>query len=1190
AILLGSRIPVAPAPHVPWAKPYARGPIKLLIISTFGNAPIDVDQLAQTTRELQTDVRWVLVADAPVTYPDQADELYRTQYLPAQARAALREDYDVIVITFGTATPGHGAARAHAYFPDDVYQSILAKVQRGTGLLLVGQNQRGFWVDDTPLSAAAPARLNEGHWSLSGHAAALDTSSAPLLAETGFAAGPFTPSAPLVVYDWTPRPETTVLARADGHPVVMTRDHGQGRVVLLGWDGTLWPERHDATRATLEHDSAFALRALTYAARKEPPLQLAISTTQLTAGKPSPVEITTSAAAQVTWTLRDPEFHTLASGQLAARSGKQALPLPAQPTGRYDLDLIARDPRGRSLGWASASLQAEATQTLTLTTDRDVYHVGDTVHLRAALTDTSPDAAATGRLEVRDAAERLLLSRAVEVHGPALALDYAIADARVAEHVATLTLDHAGTPQLRAAATFFVPSSTWDDYENILWPAHPRTELNRTLRDEGGFTATFDKLGSEEASRAGDKLGMRAARLNEGSLSPGRIQTHPAQAATEHDALLAQAIGHARRYGALTWAFQDERALLADPGPPDAEGERRFRAYLQRHYRDLAALNTAWHTQHTSWNDVHPTLTAAVSQGTQHIAPWVDFRLYVADQAFEADKRHATQVHDALGPDVHVGLDGFTTSGQVLPYGALDFGRLASTGVFDFYAPYGDDLLLASLVRGPTARFMGWRMPRRDYFGLPWRDAFRGSWGSLRFFGPTFWSDFGWLQPAGRWTGESTRELREGIGKLLIGGARQLSSVAILYSYPSLITSTATPLLAGHGPMGELHAAAQRSRGLLEQSLLGSGVSFAYHTPDQVAGGSLRGSRVLFLPACMSFALSQPTAAAITRFVSEGGVVVGELLPGIFDEHGALHEDGTRGALDTLFGVTHGPFQVTQRERQYLAGVTGEDPLVPTGEWYVDEHYETTLRLRGGRALGAHVGDGTPAFVTHQTGRGRSLLLNFLLHATVPGQLTPDAAQYALFRRILAAAGVTSHAHVEATSGEPATHCEVNRFVDGDHEYIGVYAARDPVGDRNQVQLRFDTARETYDVRAGKYLGKLARVPLPLRASEAALYARLDQRITRLQLSATAAKRGEPLTAKLKLSATGPVGRHVIHVHVVRPDGTAERLYQRNVVVTDAGGGTLTLHTALSDPPGRWKIQARDVISGLRAETTVTLE
>jgi len=41
ALLLGSKLPIGPAAHVRWAKPQARGPIKLPVITEFGNASAD---------------------------------------------------------------------------------------------------------------------------------------------------------------------------------------------------------------------------------------------------------------------------------------------------------------------------------------------------------------------------------------------------------------------------------------------------------------------------------------------------------------------------------------------------------------------------------------------------------------------------------------------------------------------------------------------------------------------------------------------------------------------------------------------------------------------------------------------------------------------------------------------------------------------------------------------------------------------------------------------------------------------------------------------------------------------------------------------------------------------------------------------------------------------------------------------
>jgi len=66
AILFGSKVPIGPAPHLDWARPYARGPLKILAITSFANAPSDTAEFAQISRETDCDMRFVLIADAAV--------------------------------------------------------------------------------------------------------------------------------------------------------------------------------------------------------------------------------------------------------------------------------------------------------------------------------------------------------------------------------------------------------------------------------------------------------------------------------------------------------------------------------------------------------------------------------------------------------------------------------------------------------------------------------------------------------------------------------------------------------------------------------------------------------------------------------------------------------------------------------------------------------------------------------------------------------------------------------------------------------------------------------------------------------------------------------------------------------------------------------------------------------------------
>lgn len=1191
AILLGSKMPIGPAPHVPWATPYGKK-LRVLTITMVGNAPADTAQLAQVARELDCDMRFVLVADVPTTTDWGKDDAYRLGYLAPQAREALKEDYDVIILAMGTYSPGFGYPQSNPIFPDDVYQTILGKVKAGTGLVLVGSNMGGWWITKTPLLEASPATMTGQFWRLK------ESRVAPAQGENLFAGMPVADLPGITYYDWKLNPGTKVLLTESDRPLVMSNSYGKGRTILLGWDSTLTPVGtassdgigYTANFRQFEHSMAITLQAITYAAQAEPPAQMEIMKAILPAGKAGDVVVTTNTPAKLACTLRFGDEETPYTTTVSAKRGETAVPLPALPAGKYWLDIIARDAKGASLGWASAPVTITSDRTLTVTTATDVYTPGQTVLVTGKLSQNAPTLRA--EVEVQDASGRLLASGPATGNDGAFTFQYRIADARVAPHEAIMTVYDGKAPVLRERAEFFVPNNRWDDYENILWPQFYNIEMNAQMRDIGGFTAVMDGWGGEATGKAAAKYGIRPSRMNDGALSPSTIQTDPEKGTTENESFLKQAIAASRKYGALTWALQDERGYTADPGMPNDEGIKRYRAYLQAQYGTLDKLNASWETKYTAWTDITPTLTKDLTAEKRNIAPWLDFRLYVADQAFQADKRHADMIRAQSGPDTPIGIDGFTSSMHVIPYGATDIGRLLSEGAFNFYCPYGDDLMISSMVPGPMLKYIGWGMSRKEYFGNPWRDAFRGHRGTYRFFGSTFHSQFGWLQPAGKWTGEGTKELREGTGKALIGAKRQIDPVAFLYSYPSMLATAAEGIWVEKGNDHLMWRPAGASRDAIEQMLTKSGNSFDYFTDRQVEQGALKGKKLLFVTHSMGCALSDATCAAIKQFVADGGMVVADMAPAVLDEHG---KPRTQGGLNELFGVTRDKLEYAQRSTDYLVGIVNKDPQMPVngtnlGEngWYVGEWYEQNLKVTDGTALGQHWFVNVPAMVVKHTGKGQTLLLNFLQTSTYRRNGEPEDDDMKLIEQILRIAGVTPQAITQTSYGKQERYCEINTLKDGTVDYVGIYAQKMPTEDPASMLIVFPTARETYDVRNGKYLGMVKEAPLPLRVQEAALFARLDYRITGVSLTAGSVARGQAVPIAVAVATTSKPERHVVHLEVIAPDGTRSFFYTRNVELRD-GKYAGVINTALNDQPGVWTINAREVISGKTAKATFRL-
>jgi hypothetical protein len=355
-----------------------------------------------------------------------------------------------------------------------------------------------------------------------------------------------------------------------------------------------------------------------------------------------------------------------------------------------------------------------------------------------------------------------------------------------------------------------------------------------------------------------------------------------------------------------------------------------------------------------------------------------------------------------------------------------------------------------------------------------------------------------------------------------------------------------------------------------------------------VAQGGLAGKKLLIIPHFMGMSLSDATCAAIKQFVARGGLVVADLIPAICDEHGKLR---AKGGLDDLFGVSHNGFEYGQRAADYLVGVTRPDPLVVQNGWWIGEWFEKSLQVTDGTALGKHWFLDIPAFVTKKTGQGETLLMNFLQSTTVKRNGQPEDDDLKMVQVLLRAAGVNAPVDVVDSAGVSLLkNYEINTLKDGPIDYLGLYCETTPENP-DQMTVVFPDARETYEVRAGKYLGRVKEAPVPIKAYGAALFARLDYTVSGLTVTAGDAARGGtvPLAVKVACKGTNQPGRHVVRLEVMAPDGKRSFFYTQNVNTKD-GGWRGNLHTALNDQAGTWTVKAREVLSGITATAQFRLK
>ena len=157
---------------------------------------------------------------------------------------------------------------------------------------------------------------------------------------------------------------------------------------------------------------------------------------------------------------------------------------------------------------------------------------------------------------------------------------------------------------------------------------------------------------------------------------------------------------------------------------PEPAALVQFRQYLKKQYGSLEKLNASWERKYGSWEEVVPLLTKDLTPATRNLAPWVDLRLFVSDRSFEIDKFNSAKVRAALGEDVAIGIDGWTSSSAVVPYAGTDAMRLFHEGVLTSYCPYEDDFMIASTLKGKLTKYIGWAMSKEEYLGNPCATSF----------------------------------------------------------------------------------------------------------------------------------------------------------------------------------------------------------------------------------------------------------------------------------------------------------------------------------------------------------------------------------------------------------------------------------------------------------------------------------
>src|SRR6056297_694632 len=140
-----------------------------------------------------------------------------------------------------------------------------------------------------------------------------------------------------------------------------------------------------------------------------------------------------------------------------------------------------------------------------------------------------------------------------------------------------------------------------------------------------------------------------------------------------------------------------------------------------------------------------------------------------------------------------------------------------------------------------------------------------------------------------------------------------------------------------------------------------SGIPVRFFHEDSIERLQEESIKVLYLPMVLN--LSQREIQVLGRFVENGGTLIGEAFPGLYDESGVL--DLSASALGELFGLEHKEVQATDN--------WGRVPITmrSSGERFFGSHYRHLTVPQGGTKVVADFADGEPAMTVRPAGTGR---------------------------------------------------------------------------------------------------------------------------------------------------------------------------------------------------------------------------
>jgi len=629
-------------------------------------------------------------------------------------------------------------------------------------------------------------------------------------------------------------------------------------------------------------------------------------------------------------------------------------------------------------------------------------------------------------------------------------------------------------------------------------------------------------------------------------------------------------VGNWKKFSPSAYYIFEEPSVTSYDDPLDlCFGEKTLdamRDWLKTQYASLDALNQQWGTSFKSWNEVVPDDSREARQRGNY-SSWADHRSYmetcwadlfkfVQETVNEIDPGGLVQLSGTQAASSHNGydyslLDQFV--GQMNPYdidnqleyhhtfnpnlkvsGGAGYGALGKGVLYDFY----NHLFL----KETAGSYVFWQVSCLNP--------------DLR------------ICQAGKDMKEGFDEmLKRGIGRL-IGSYESENElkIAIHYSYPSIHAAWIADgeiSMKRYDNDGKTLRQFNRNRDGWVKVLhdMGIGFNFISYTNIEKGGLLANGYKVLILP--MSMALSDQEVRNIQEFVSQGGILIADALPGIMDNHTKFRQPR---ALAEVFGIQAKSFTVQE---------------------IITPKCETDLTVRSAKILLNE--NNRPQLICNSFGKGKAYLLNYFMDGYPEEKLKhTNETSLIKIRNLFDLEHLKSGINITSPSGELENGIEKYTFssIGGAARLLGLLPGKE--GEDRAVVLHFNESVYLYDIRNKKYLGDADEFKIDIKNSVPELYGLLPGKIEDVKISTEPQiKTGETVSINLGLSGDEIAGfNSVATIEVFNPKGEKINCYSKNCDIKN-GSGSYKFNLALNDPKGTWKIRVTEVISNIQNEISI---